>query len=140
MIEETYCGSGTTHSAHGLQLQELPADIGVQQSSYLLDPISRNKALSIEPLLEADIPPYYRDQLKPPDYDFKELPQEKVKELSDGQNIHVLWLVCRYLEGGDQKFPNWTGFISITEEIPDNKTTIDYMPVVNHSVNKLSTV
>ena len=140
VIKETYSGSGTTHSAHGLQLQELPTDIGVQPSSYQLDPIPRNKTRSTEPLLEADIPPYYRGQRKPPYYDFKELPQEKVKELSDGQKIHVLWLVCRYLERGDQKVPNWAGFISITGEMPDNKTTIDYMPVVNHPVTELSTV
>ena len=70
VIEETYSCSGTIHSAHGLKLQELPADIGVQLSSYQLDPIPGDKTRSIEQLLEADIPSYYKGQRKPPDYDF----------------------------------------------------------------------
>ena len=140
MIEETYSASGTTHSAHCLQLQEIPADTGAQPSSYQLETLPRDKRRSIEPLLEDKIPPYYRGQHKPPDYNFVELPQELVKELSNGQKVHVLWLVCRYLEREDQKVPNWAGFVSITGEMPQNKRTIDYMPVINHPVTELSTV
>ena len=140
MIEETYSGSGTTHPAHGLQLQVIPAGTGAQPSSYQLGPLPIDKRRSVEPLLEDDIPPYYREQPKPSDYNFAELPQERVKELSDGQKVHVFWLVCRYVEREDQKVPNWAGFISITGEMPPNKTTIDYMSVINHPVTKLSTV
>ena len=68
VIEETYSGSGTTHSAHGLQLQEIPAGTGAQPSSYQLESLPRDKRQLIEPLLEDDIPPYYRGQCKPPDY------------------------------------------------------------------------
>ena len=140
MIEETYSGSGTAHSAHGLQLQEIPAGTGAQPSSYQLEPFPRDKRQSIEPLLEDDIPPYYRGQHKPPDYNFVELPQERVKELSDGQKVHVLWLVCKYLERENQKVQNWAGFVSITGEMLQNKATIDCMPVINHPVTELSTV
>ena len=140
MVEETYSGSRTTHSAHGLQLQEIPAGTGAQPPSYELEPLPRHKKRSIEPLLEDDIQPYYRGQRKPPDYNFVELPQERVKELSNGQKAHVLWLVCRYLERGDQKVPNWVGFVSITGEMLQTKTTIDYMPVINHHVTEVSTV
>ena len=135
-----HSGSGTTHSAHGLQWQEIPAGTGAQPLSYQLEPLPRDKRQSIEPLLEDDIPPYCRGQHKPPDYNFVELSQERVKELSDGQKVHVLWLVCRYLEREDQKVPDWAGFVSITGEMLQNKTTIDYMPVINHPVTELSTV
>ena len=121
-------------------MQEIPADTGAQPSSYQLETLPRDKRRSIEPLLEDKIPPYYRGQHKPPDYNFVELPQELVKELSNGQKVHVLWLVCRYLEREDQKVPNWAGFVSITGEMPQNKRTIYYMPVINHLVTELSTV
>ena len=43
VIEETYSGSGTTHSAHSLQQQVLPADTGVQPSGYQLYAIPRHQ-------------------------------------------------------------------------------------------------
>ena len=43
VIEGTYSGSGTTHSAHGLQLQEIPAGTGAQPSSYQLEPLPKDK-------------------------------------------------------------------------------------------------
>ena len=60
--------------------------------------------------------------------------------MADMRNIH--WVFCRRLSSSNsvQEVPGWSGFVSVTRDIPTSTTTIDYYPVINNPITDYKTV
>lgn len=143
LTEETTTGTGTTHSAHGIIIQEVSINTGSRQPDGGNRSVSRTKKRSVsyiphqitpcfakpkaEPVLPLSLIKFSQDNIK------------KVAEFSDS-----LWLLSRFIsQGSNQTVPSWAGWVSLTgnvEEEVDVKSKVDYMPPVNAPITENATV
>ncbi len=55
--------------------------------------------------------------------------------------INLLWILLRlHASLVEQDVPGWAGFVSLTGEKPERKTTIDYYPVIFNPITEYKTV
>ena len=137
--EETPSGSGTTHSTHGIVIQEL-RDPDWQEDVAETDTVPKSKDRSVKHT-EVEIRPCYAKPKVEPnltidtstlDYSFKG------KEFGN-----FTWLVSREIGGSmeSQTVPSWAGWLSQTAAqatCPVSK--VEYMAPLNESINENSTV
>ena len=139
--EETLSGAGTTHSTHGVVLQErMPAGTSSVEATPTL-PRSKKRSATCEDLIlepcfiKSKVEPNIALQVKDP-LDIAE--HSKKIRVSDS-----LWILCRLLcaKNGEQRVPGWGGWVCLTGgQDAELETTVEYMPPVNAPIKENATV
>ena len=137
--EETPSGSGTTHSTHGIIIQEV---LDPDRSAPLTetDTVTQSRKRSVIPM-EVEIRPCYIQPKVNPKLDIK---ISKIKySFQTAEFDNFSWLVCRNIGSSLelQKVPSWAGWLSQTSaEKESTISTVEYMAPLNESINENLTV
>ena len=137
--EETPSGSGTTHSTHGIVIQEV-RNPGTPLVLTEMGTAPKSRERSVTPV-EVEIRPCYAKPKVDPKLDIQTSTVVYNFETSEFEDFE--WLICR--EIGDsmetQKVPSWAGWLSQTSaEKECNISTVEYMAPLSESINENSTV
>jgi hypothetical protein len=60
--------------------------------------------------------------------------------MADSLKHHLLWILLRLKCQAQQEVPSWSGFLSLTGQIPPKLTTVDYYPVIASPITDYKTV
>lgn len=136
--EETPSGYGTTHTAHGIAIQEVLDD--GQQSPPRYVNIARHKSRTVEVKSE-DLAPCFLTSKAGPGMLITEttvqqpLPSHVGVDMSD-----FLWIYCRR-QSSEPTVPSWAGWLSSTApKVEMNTSVVDYMVPVNSPITENATV
>ena len=132
-------GKGSVHTAHGIMLQEVSGESsGVK---HTLTTVARTKEQHIEIHLP-ELTYCYVTSRKSPGFDFqqKSIPGGQ-EALQHSARINLLWILLRlHASLAEQDVPGWAGFVSLTGEKPERKTTVDYYPVIFSPITEYKTI
>ena len=142
LTEETPSGAGTTHTAHGIVIQEMftSADSDACSDQQSL-PKDKKRSVTVVPHV---IEPYYIKKRAEPNLTVsntvvEETSSEKLAKFSD-----ILWILTRFCSSSsEQTVPGWAGWITLTSS--DNhdtkrQSTVDYMAPVNSPITENATI
>ena len=138
--EETPSGAGTTHSTHGIIIQELipgtvpdskvPQGVRSKQHSFHFAPPVLSTAIvkkKVEPLLS-----------------LREIPStsDTIPCVTKCSLTYLTWMVCRGLLNANCTMPEWIGWISTTTAADGvlMKSNIGYLTPILHPITDISTV
>ena len=141
--EETPSGSGTTHSTHGIVIQETTAytesQSGEEETHTPAVSITKQRSVEYRPEVLPDC--IITGKAEPV------IHCSKVKEvegctLENGSSSDFVWFLCRRLFlDGKQMVPSWTGLVTLTTHKEHNKQSIvEYMPPINYPITENATV
>ncbi|MES9950704.1 MAG: hypothetical protein ABW118_17235 [Candidatus Thiodiazotropha sp.] len=136
--EETPSGSGTTHSTHGIVIQEVAS--GAEVITTEMTPVTRDRKRTIQPdvtelrpcFLKPKVGPNFDIEHVKPDTDFSEVEQD-----------NFIWFLSRKAGAcfENQTVPSWAGWVSQTAQNVDEVCSrVEYMPPINFSINENATV
>ena len=139
--EETPSGSGTTHTTHGIIIQEVQLAKTTDVMLESMDSIPRTHERSIK-FTVSDLPPCYKKHAEP-----------VVAVQPSGHQLDItcfntkltesecLWIICRAFCNAMHTVPDWSGWISKTVgEYEFCKSEIGYMEPIFHPITDYSTV
>jgi len=137
LSEETPSGGGTTHSTHGIVVQEVrDCDATVEVPAS----VPRCKSTKFEPRPEVPRPVARRSNAEPC------LPTlSKSTDVTPGTAYDCkgqLWILCRAFFNNNCTVPDWSGWLSLTCEsaIPVHQSRIGYMAPILHPITDFATV
>jgi len=142
--EETPSGAGTTHTAHGIIIQEV-SDVndGTTNVSNAHHDVPKTKRRSIQCILE-DYEPCFAKEKVEPNITITKTTVEKTQAEFKARSSDVLWFICRAIIPGpdSQIVPPWAGWVSKTgtSEKSSQQSTVDYMAPIFAPVTENSTV
>ena len=133
LTEETPSGAGTTHTAHGIVIQEMftSADNDACSDQQSL-PTDKKRSVTVVP---HEIKPYNSKKRADPNLTVsntivEETGSEKLAKFSD-----ILWILARFCSSSNkQTVPGWAGWITLTSSNNDDtqrQSTVDYLAPVN---------
>lgn len=136
--EETLSGSGTTHSTHGIIIQEVidKSTVHVADSQ----PLPKTGERTIKPAPVEIRPCYAKAKVEPKMDITKSAPNYSFKA---SDMLLFIWLLCRDVGSSYevQTVPSWSGWLSKTAGTKESdKSTVEYMAPINFSINESSTV
>ena len=111
------------------------------QAESLLS-LPRTRARSLKSLINDTLPPCYINKRDSPKMTISHLTMVEYEDaLSKLMLKYLLWCICRlHSSTVSQHVPGWAGFVSEIGQVPKRLTTIDYYPIINHSIPYYSTV
>ena len=138
-------GAGSMHTANGIMLQdfeEIDSPSKAGGDVPVIPRTERTKERCLDFGFVSDLPDYYVTKRKGPSFIIVRWTDPEWKRsvlMSSGPNM--VWLLIRLMSSRtEQEVPGWEGFLSMTGEKPKCLTTIDYYPVINHSITEYKTV
>ena len=142
LTEETPSGAGTTHTTHGIVIQEMftSADSDACSDQQSL-PKDKKRSVTVLP---HEIEPYHSKKRAKPNLAVsntiaEETGSEKLAKFSD-----ILWILARFFSSSDeQTVPGWTGWITLTcsdNDETQRQSTVDYMARVNSPITENVTI
>lgn len=162
--EETPSGAGTTHTTHGIVIQEI-TDVAVQADDQS---VPRTKERTFKYVPSTISPCYSRKKVEPAlrldctdgnsavcsTAAIQEHTRTHSVELSDFEDdkldgtavfstrLAALWTVCRSLYNATRTVPDWCGWISKTSEAQETavQSQIGYMQPILHPITEYATV
>ena len=141
--EEIPSGAGTTHTAHGIIIQEL--ERGANLSARVLPHVPRSQERTIHPIIE-DLQPCFVKAKAEPNFNVtRSRPQ--LCDVGYANLSDFLWMISRNKSSKtEQSVPSWAGGLSATSETShqlDNEprcSTVDYMAPVLFPIMENATV
>ncbi|GFR60927.1 hypothetical protein ElyMa_005417700 [Elysia marginata] len=144
LIEETADGSGTTHSTHGITIQEIK-EVNMERKIDQPSTVSKTKKWS------ATFKPY---EVQPCFSTVRAEPPFAVQVTAVANNeerqLHqenFLWVFCRMkMNTSRDLFPGWKGWLlsiapnSQDKNHPIKSSVVEYMPLVNAPITEAATV
>ena len=137
--EQTSSGSGTTHSTHGIVIQQVNANTVPMESNIS---IPKTKQRSVK-YIETPLPHCYstkRNEPSPVDYSTTIQPNNAAtnQELL----FHTVWTVARAIFNKGHTVPDWAGWISKTAPMSSvtSQSVIGYMAPILHPITDYATV
>ena len=138
-------GAGLIHTSHGIMLQNIPCESTVDenmtdsQAESLLS-LPRTGARSLKSLTNDTQPPCYMNKRDSPKMTISHLTLIEYEDaLSKSMLKYLLWCICQlHSSTVSQHVPGWASFISKSGYVPKRLTTIDYYPIINHSITDYS--
>ena len=136
--EETASGAGTTHSTHGIVIQEIKSQPYVPPQQTVTVERTKNRSIKYAP-----------QELEPCFINPKTTtPRIVTDKLSSGRNIstsvdlsNFLWVLARYALNEDgQSVPGWNGWLSQRSQRDDTPSIVDYMKPLNQPITDYATV
>ena len=140
--EETPSGTGTTHTAHGIMIQEVLVD-ACSNPSCIQVPVLKNKQRSVV-YNPQEIEPCFVNTKTEPSLvvSISDAPQTDTETWAQWSD--TVWVFCRaLLQNATQMVPGWAGWVTMTAKSKDDKdvlSTVDYMAPVNAPVTENATV
>ena len=137
-------GQVSTHTAHGIMLQEITEEDEERIVLKQRLSVERKRKVTVH-VDEEDLPECYMVSRRSPDYPLLETNVLGGRQVvKDAERTNLLWLLCRLyssLRGsGDQDVPGWGGFISLHKLQTSKETTHGYYPVINKPITDYKTV
>ena len=137
LIEDTPTGAGTTHSTHGIVIQELK---DAQYSPEETPEIERSRRRSIKFTPKQLEPCFVNPKTVVPNLITHTLASEQDIPLT----VHISnfkWFLtrCEVNEDGES-VPSWNGWLTTIFESPDTLSVVDYMAPLNYPITEYSTV
>ena len=146
--EETPSGAGTTHTAHGIIIQECecPAAASEEQTTSHTPEVQRTKQRSISLSLSAPAPCFLAGKAEP-NITISQTYAHHESSTKQATMSDMMWILSRLqaqAQGGTQTIPGWCGWLSMTASKSENNSTsrsvVDYMPPINTPITENSTV
>lgn len=144
MKEETPSGAGTTHTAHGIIIQEV-TDIDQDNEADVFnvqDEVPKTKRRSIQCTPEHYEPCFAKEKAEPK-LRVTNTTVGKTQAESQAKSSDVVWVICRALTSrqSTQVVPPWAGWVSKTETTrKSQQSTVDYMSPIFAPITENSTV
>ena len=139
--EETPSGGGTTHSTHGIIIQESQSEMTHSQASLTFPSTEKTKQRSAKHETVVLEPCYLKKRPEPPKVTKLVADSEPTNPCNS--ETDTVWVVARNLNKDDQIVPSWGGWVSLTGdkgEGEEKRTTVEYMPPVNSPITDNATV
>ena len=140
LFEETPNGSGTTHSTHGIIIQESPDEIeGRINAEKVIEKTKRRSAIYTPTVLD---PCFMTINTETTLSGLKSTIDSTTYEREVAKN-NFLWIFNRLeFNENENVIPSWKGWVSETSmaKKETKKSVIDYMPTIQASINKPSTI
>jgi len=141
LLEETASGAGTTHTTHGIVIQELKADFSSSSASETSMPRTKEK---VKPIID-ELPVFFCPKRVEPPMSF---PAMTGTQMLDCSSVSVytaaeqVWTVCRSQYNQNFTVPEWAGWISTTSSVlaPVQQSVVGYLPPVLFPITDYSTV
>ena len=149
LIEETASGAATTHSTHGILIQDfnectIPSSSNDEsdESHPCSTPRSKARRISFVPQPYPEF--YCRGKVEPTLLTFKTAVANK-QAVESANRSDTAWLLHRYRFKDDEEklIPGWSAWVSQTScasRAPVQPSTIAYLPPVLESITEFSTV
>ena len=139
ILTETPSGAGTTHSTHGIMLQEIEgSERCLIQNTEATIARSKRRSATYE---QKELPPCYIPNRGEPTF---RVVQTEITNDCERQIIkeNFLWMFCRCkLNSNEAIFPGWKGWVSPTSKLnQETRTILEYLPPINESINNMATV
>ena len=144
LLEETASGAGTTHTTHGIVIQEVKSNFtcsDVVESAESSVPRTKEKPK----LIIDELPPFFCPKRVEPTTSFP--PTAGTEMLAASTVFYVTpseqsWTVCRSRFNAKCTVPEWTGWISATSKLPTpvQQSVVGYLPPVLFPITEYSTV
>lgn len=138
--EETPSGSNTTHSTHGIVIQETSGSSAQKLTTELVQ-VAKSKKRSIK--FEPTAPHHVVLPKKVEPVLLVNVVSETVSvRLLIAQNAVLNWVLCRSLYNEGCTVPDWSGWVSQTADasIPVNKSIIGYLNPIQQPITQMGTV
>ena len=135
--EETPSGMGTTHSTHGIVIQEVTE---VDQTRDVA-PIQTKERLKVILPEATELQPCFAKQKAEPNFVVSQ--SKPVCDFNTSEFHNFIWLLCRNIGSTmeTQIVPPWTGWLSKTSAGSNPIcSTVEYMPPINFSIYENATV
>jgi len=137
LLEETASGTGTTHSTHGIVVQELEPGSQPPEANVEIEKTGKRKfSYSCPALTDVHIPG-------------KVEPFTASVSLTRYDSIHAValqhgalaWSVCHGLYNTASSVPDWTGWLSVAaSDRHEQLSNIGYLRPIMHPITQVSTV
>jgi hypothetical protein len=136
--EETPSGAGTTHSTHGIVVQETTEECTPAPTVPVMNKTKR-RSVDYRP---QELEPCFVKQHVEPQLTIVQTSIAVPDVVQQTSMSDFLWIFCRAgAEDGQQTIPGWAGWVSATADSPPiRQSTVDYMAPVNSSITENSTV
>jgi hypothetical protein len=139
--EETPTGSGTTHTTHGIVIQEclsVAHSANVENCTSVIKTKKRSCTFT-NPSLPAC---YTKKRVEPSTSNFRYVHTQDPVNVESGSSLESLWVVSRAIFNKEFSVPGWNGWISklASTEIESSKSTIGYMSPILNSITDYATV
>lgn len=129
-------GSGSVHTAHGIMLQELEIDQANPPPSSSAQTRTKKRSLSIVP--NENLPECYVNKKNGPNWNVQiRCHPDGPSSFQRSRKMNTLWSLLRH---HNKAIPGWSGYISLTGEVPTRLTTIAYYPVIYNPITDNKTV
>ena len=144
LTEETPSGAGTTHTAHGIIIQEVStAKENISESPEEFDQ-ARTKSRSAK-CTSQNIEPCYAKNKVEPNITVSKTEAACTLDETRAQSSDTLWFLCRsgVLRHAAQVVPPWAGWVWLTETSKNSsvqQSAVDYMAPVFAPVTKKATI
>ena len=144
-VNELY-GAGSVHRAHGIMMQDLVQ--GAYENTDRTDPVleiqPRTGDRSMKSIIEPALPDCYLGKRKSPQIQITTKVIEGGREVLENQmRKNLLYIIVRMQSvkrNSRQTIPAWGGYVSVTGDVPEKLTTIEYYPVIPHPITDIRTV
>ena len=141
--EETPSGADTTHSTHGIVIQEVTGDTMPDTFPSQTEPPShhQNRQCSVQ-YEPHDVPPCFAKEKAEPMLHVVETHFSNPEAVYKAQVADFWWIFSRsQATDENQLVPGWGGWVSPTGEGTEKiQSTVDYMAPIHHPVTENSTV
>ena len=127
--EETPSGTGTTHSTHGIVIQDVANDAG--SKIIEITPVARDRKRIIKPDT-TDLKPCFIKPKVGPNFDIERTKPEI--DFSDTERENFIWFLSRNTGSSFecQTVPSWAGWVSQTAQSSDEvRSRVEYMAPTN---------
>lgn len=138
VLEETPSGSGTTHTTHGIIVQEVADNADITPINVSI-PKSRERSLKYSP---SELPPCFAKKKAEPAITASPDTAQIVFD-TNALTGEMAWVICRALYNKSFTVPEWSGWISNTSPMDrDNhkQSIVGYMAPILHPITEYSTV
>lgn len=136
--EETPSGSGTTHSTHGIMIQERRTDM---QTLISGTDVPRTKQRSVK-FLERDLQPCFIQKHPEPNIDATITSCVNRAAVNNATQSDFFWSLCRATFNKTSQVPGWSGWVSKTSNIEGEQklSTVGYMTPITSPITEYSTI
>jgi hypothetical protein len=140
--EETPSGSGTTHTAHGIVIQEKADDeVADDPSESLTQPakITRTRSVDYQP---ENIPECFLSNKAEPVINTSSIAVGECETVELASASDFAWFMCRKILLHDKQLvPSWSGWVSLTTGTEHlRQSVVEYLPPVNAPMTENATV
>jgi len=140
--EQTPSGAGTTHTTHGIVIQEVDSST-VEPMECVPQDRTRERCFKYTaPVL----PPCYTKRHVEPTFSLSVLGEDQSEHIERAVPLthsprDFMWAICRGLCNNDCTVPDWNGWISMTTASDDTRqSTVGYMRPILHPLTEYATV